>query len=105
MEPMQQKIGTANETNVIQHLPLFILKHSRLEIVDIKEYGLLAKRGYRNQVISPDGIIGMLLRSTTENKFWYELGLLEIKTHISSVELGKENAILKSARRKQAKIR
>jgi hypothetical protein len=88
------KIGNANEKNVVKHLPSFLLKYSQLEILEIKEYGLLAKRGNSQQVFSPDGIIGFLKRSTTTNKYFFELGLLEIKTHVSAIELGKEFDLL-----------
>jgi hypothetical protein len=66
--------GTLNESNVLSKVPSFIKKHSKFEITEIKEYGLLCSKDSWFAAFSPDGI------AVTKHDNWVVdvLALLEI---------------------------
>jgi hypothetical protein len=78
--------GTLNESNVLSKVPSFIKKHSKFEITEIKEYGLLCSKDSWFAAFSPDGI------AVTKHDNWVVdvLALLEIKSKCSNATVQKE---------------
>jgi hypothetical protein len=87
------KIGTLNEENIIKHLPKFFRDHvdtMGVEIIKIKEYGLLCNKTMPLMAFSPDGVI-VARKINRQEDF---LALLEMKTRVSEEELNNERILV-----------